>query len=144
MLLKPFTYRFVVNLHYAQGKDDAYEYHAGIYGDMYPQRSIGMLCHPAHLHIHNRLVGNVERIRKFSEPFADGGAPLVGGNASASGQHYERENEQDTDCLIKAVRNSGLTAYARDGENDNEHKAAPPETALQMNRTAARIALAAA
>ena len=90
------------------------------------------------------MMGNVKRIGNLAEPSANGCTALVCGYTAASGQHYEREKQQDADSLVQTVSNACFSADARDGEDEDECEAAPPESTLQMNRTAARIAPAAA
>ena len=72
-----------------------------------------MLCSPAHLYIHQRIVGDVDRIGNFPEPFANCGSLRVSCHAAATGEHYDREEKEDADCLVDAVRNAGRSSDAR-------------------------------
>ena len=140
MLLKPLADGLIVDLQHTPGKDDREEHHTCIYRDVHPYRRRLVLLEPAHLHIHKRIMRDIQRIGKVSQPLANGGALLVGGNGTGTSKYDNREYEQDTYSLIDAVRNAGLSADAGNAEEDDKRQATPPETALQMDGRAAGIA----
>ena len=143
MLLEPFADGLVVNLQQTPGQDDGHKEDAGGHGDVLPQRRLGMLRCPVHLHIHQRIVGDIEGIGDISQPFADGCTLRIRGLGTGAGQDNKREKNEDAQCLIEAVGNALFPADARKGQNDDDSQGAPPETALQVDGRAAGIAFGA-
>ena len=82
MLFEPFADGFVVQFQQTASQDDGEKDNADIDGDVHPEGCGLVRLNPGHLHIHQRIVGNVERIGQLAQPLADFRAPGVGGHAA--------------------------------------------------------------
>lgn len=114
MLLKPLTDWLIINLKQAPGKNDGHENDTKVEHYVHPHGRIWMVFHPTHLHIHEGIMRNIERVRKLAQPSAHFCAKLVSGHAAGTGQYNEREQQQDTHSLIDAVRDASLATDAGD------------------------------
>ena len=115
MLLEPLANRLVIDLQQAPGEDDREEEYSNTHHDVLPQRCACILRNPVHLHVHQRIVCDIDRVGNISQPFAHGRAPGVGGLGACTGKDYQREQNQDADCLEQAVRDTLLSTYAWEG-----------------------------
>ena len=141
VVLEPLADGFVVGLEEAVSHDDGHEEDAGPHGNVLPQRSVRVRGDPVHLHIHQRVMRDVDGIGDVAEPSADGRAPGIDRHRSGARQDDDREQHQDADRLVQAVRDALLAADARHGQQHDDDQAAPPETTLQVDRGAAGIGL---
>lgn len=107
---------------------------------MLPERSVGVFGDPVHLYIHQREICDVKRVGDLPHPFADSRAFGVRGYGTGSGKDQQREDNQDADRLIQSVPQALAASDARNGKDYDNRQSAPPETAFEMNRGAARIA----
>ena len=87
---------------------------------MLPKRGVTMCCHPIHLHIHQRIVRDIDGIGNISQPFANGGTFGVRSLGTGAGKDDEREQDQDAQCLIESVGNALFSANARDSQDDDD------------------------
>ena len=139
MILEPLADGQVVELVEAVRHDDGHEDDPGPHGHVLPQRRVRVHGGPVHLHIHQRVVRDVDGIGDIAEPAADGRAPGAGRDRPGARQHDEREHHQDAERLVQAVRHALLPADARHRQQHHDHQAAPPESPFQADRRPAGI-----
>ena len=112
---------------------------------MHPHRRVFMFHDPRHLHIHQRIVRDVEREGKVAQELAGSGAETRAGDAARACQDDQREQQQDAHRLVDAVRHAGREpADAGDRENRHQREGAPPEAAVDPDGGAARVLRGAA
>ena len=84
---------------------------------MLPQRGVLMLCNPAHLHVHKRIVCDVYGIGYVTQPLAYGCAFGIGSGGAGTSQYNQWEQDKYAQSLEKTIGNALFTANTRRGEN---------------------------
>ena len=130
MPLEPLADGQVVEFQAGPGQTDGKQENRDIHENARAERSVGIPGHPGHLHIDQRVVGDVEREGDFAEERADGHRPGAGDTASGPHRDDQRENEQDDQRLIAAVDPRGRnTPDMGHDQSGRDQQRAPPESA---------------
>ena len=97
---KPCPYRKVIHLIYAPGHYDRDYEDSCRYRYFNPKGSVRMRPVEGKMHVNERIMGYVQRIGDFAEPFADLRRNAVSCLASGSDQNDDREEKQNAYGLI--------------------------------------------
>ena len=105
---------------------------------MSAKRSVLVILCPSHLHVYQRIMSDIERIRQLTKPLAHGDASLVSYLASCAHCHNQRKHHKDSHGIVDAIATSPSTMLttrdARHTEQDGNQERAPPETTPHGNR----------
>ena len=91
------------------------------------------------MHIEQRIMCDVQRVRQLTQPVTDSCSGFRTGSAAGAEQHKRREDEQNSHSLEYTVGQAVMTTCARSGENGNQKDCSPQESILDSERAAAWV-----
>ena len=134
-LFQPSTYRFVVQFEQCPGYAYGYKNQSDVEYDMMPCGRILVCGHPCHLHIHQWIMRDVERVGEVAKRLTLLCASRIRSLAAYAYQYDDGEHHDDGYQLIESVGKASLAAYLWHGEEYDEHQRCPPKSTAQSERT---------
>ena len=91
MPLQPVAHRQVIEFKATPSQQDGQDEHTGSHHDVGIERCVGMSPCPRHLHVHQGIVRDVERIGQLTQPSTDAGTFGVSDAAASPHRHDNRK-----------------------------------------------------
>ena len=108
LLLQPLAYRQVIEFIGSIGHKYGKHEDADGDEDVCAERCILMTIHPRHLHVDERIMGDVDRIGNFSQETVDGFRFTALNTAASTHCHYQWETNQDSEGFVEPVGPTSL------------------------------------